>query len=317
MYDKKDPCYTEGKELGFRSPNGGIVACKSLTDNETLKQVPLFTDEEDCRNFDFFILAQSKAEMKAHSTNAPLEKSVSVGQNNFSLPCQFNLTKNTTTFAVYWIKESDRSTCLFSASNEGYYNHCNLSCDINCCVDAGIKDRRHLHPTGLDACHQKQSHEIMIDNITLSDSGIYLCIVTAFAAKQEWMIVTNISVKVEEDPLPSPVLKNVLELSLGVIGGVFLLSMMIVFLCWKKKSRGKPLELHQRDQSATEMEGDDCSPYAISSHNDIRGNEVIYSLAMSPGVNPTTDLSLLDHKPASGRQPGEDLQAIYAVVNKN
>ncbi|XP_042331287.1 uncharacterized protein LOC121934657 isoform X3 [Sceloporus undulatus] len=177
-YNKTDPCYTEGKELVFKSPNGGSVACKSLADHETFNQVPLFTNEEDCKNFDFFIVA---------------------------------ITQNKA----------------------------------------------------------------------------------------------------------APVFRNVLELSLGVIGGLFLLSMIILFLCWKKKLRGKPLELHERDQSATEMDGEDCSPYAISSRNDPRGNEVIYSLAMSPGVNPNTDLALLEHKPASGRQPGEDLQAIYAVVKKN
>ncbi|XP_042331284.1 uncharacterized protein LOC121934657 isoform X1 [Sceloporus undulatus] len=318
-YNKTDPCYTEGKELVFKSPNGGSVACKSLADHETFNQVPLFTNEEDCKNFDFFIVAitQNKAETKTPSTNAPLAKAVSLGQNNFSLACQFKLTQNTGTFSVYWIKEGDRSMCLFSASNEGGYNHHNLSYDTNCCVDAGIKDRRCFHHTTLDRDGQNQSHEITILNATLSDGGKYLCIVTAFASKQEWRIITNVSVTVEEDPLPPPVFRNVLELSLGVIGGLFLLSMIILFLCWKKKLRGKPLELHERDQSATEMDGEDCSPYAISSRNDPRGNEVIYSLAMSPGVNPNTDLALLEHKPASGRQPGEDLQAIYAVVKKN
>ncbi|XP_042331286.1 uncharacterized protein LOC121934657 isoform X2 [Sceloporus undulatus] len=261
-YNKTDPCYTEGKELVFKSPNGGSVACKSLADHETFNQVPLFTNEEDCKNFDFFIVA---------------------------------ITQN----------------------KAGGYNHHNLSYDTNCCVDAGIKDRRCFHHTTLDRDGQNQSHEITILNATLSDGGKYLCIVTAFASKQEWRIITNVSVTVEEDPLPPPVFRNVLELSLGVIGGLFLLSMIILFLCWKKKLRGKPLELHERDQSATEMDGEDCSPYAISSRNDPRGNEVIYSLAMSPGVNPNTDLALLEHKPASGRQPGEDLQAIYAVVKKN
>ncbi|XP_077774894.1 uncharacterized protein LOC114584903 isoform X4 [Podarcis muralis] len=106
-----------------------------------------------------------------------------------------------------------------------------------------------------------------------------------------------------------------LQISLGVVGGIVLISGIILFLCWKKKSKGKAYESQQRDQTTTEME-EDCSPYAVSSRNDIDGNEVVYSLAMSPGVNPDSLYSFPESKSDPGMQPGENVQAIYAVPKK-
>nr|XP_060611884.1 uncharacterized protein LOC132762717 [Anolis sagrei ordinatus] len=247
------PCHTKGKGRDFRCRHGGIVACKNLMGN-TSNHLPLFSREEDCRDFDFFIVSrtQNKIETKVYSINITQE------EQNLSLPCKFELEKERNIFAVYWIKETDESTCLFSASNEvASYNLRTFSYDINCCVDAGIKGRRLNNSTPLDVAGLNQSHEITIVNATSSDSGKYLCIVGVFKSHPVWMIVTNVSVNVQEEPLASsPGCKHVGEISLGVIGGLFLLGGIILFLCWKKKSKGKTPEIHQRNQ--TEMDEDDC-----------------------------------------------------------
>lgn len=58
------------------------------------------------------------------------------------------------------------------------------------------------------------------------------------------------------------------------------------------------------------------SPYAVSSHNDTGRIEGVYSLAGSPGIQLTGASSLLYDKTASEVQPGGNVQAIYAKVNK-
>ncbi|XP_044294806.1 uncharacterized protein LOC123027719 isoform X4 [Varanus komodoensis] len=107
---------------------------------------------------------------------------------------------------------------------------------------------------------------------------------------------------------------GLLQISLGVMGSILVVGGLIAFLCWKKNPRGKPSEPHQRDRTATEMKEEECSPYAISSHSDVFGNEVVYSLATSPGVNPNRDF-LQNSSTASGTQAGENVET-YAVINK-
>nr|XP_003227481.2 PREDICTED: uncharacterized protein LOC100566515 [Anolis carolinensis] len=292
--DPPASCHTEGEELDFKPRHGGIVACKNLT-GTTSNQLPLFSKEEDCKDFDFFMVGrtQNTIKTKVYSKNIPKE------EKNLSLSCQFELEESTVTFAVYWIKEAGGSTCLFSASNEDCHNSRVYSYDINCCVDAGIKGRRLKNSTALDTAGRTQSHEITITNVNSSDSGKYLCLVGVFRRPLVWMIVTNISVNVQEEAFAASGFRY-------VIVGLFLLVGIILILCWRKKSKGKPPEIHQRDQ--TEMEGDECSPYAISNRNNSGGYEAIYVLATHPGVKPNAADSKLDS--------GDNLQAIYALVDK-
>ncbi|XP_061451159.1 uncharacterized protein LOC133369706 [Rhineura floridana] len=294
-------------------PHGGIFACYTLSDNMSDTR-PLFNFRDNCNNFNFFIVAiiNSAAEEKIKTIPVLPEESKSVKeQYNFSLSCKFELDDSI--FALYWIKETNRTTCLSSVSNGDFFTTGDFSNDVNCCVDTKIKNWQVNNLTGPAERHQ--SHELTVFNVTTSDTGVYFCLVVAFSQKHVWKVVNNVSVKVEKRNGIVPVFTNELQISLGVIGGIALISGITLFLRWRKNSKGKPSELHQRDLTNAEME-DDCSPYAISSHNDICGNEVVYSLAMSPGVDPAPLYCLPDSKSASGMQPGENLQDIYAVVNK-
>nr|XP_020640518.1 uncharacterized protein LOC110074559 [Pogona vitticeps] len=279
-----DPCYTEGKELNSAFPHGQIVACKSHEKNKT-SGPPIFTNKEDCREFDFFILAKM---------NRTEQKRLQVKGKNFSLPCEFQLQENVANFAVYWLKETDQTTCLHSVSNEDHHDIRSFSYNINCCVDANMENRTLSDSKIIDSEGRHQNHELTIVDVIPSDTGIYLCVLTMFAKPQNWRIVTNMSVEVE-DPSSSTVLK----VSLGIVGGVVLISGIgLLFYCKNRKATAS--EQHQRDYTIAEREVDDCTPYAICSRNVIDGNQAIYSLVMKPGVNSNIASSLPDDKPAYG-----------------
>ncbi|XP_054858876.1 uncharacterized protein LOC129345674 isoform X2 [Eublepharis macularius] len=239
-------------------------------------------------------------------------------KGNFTLSCEVEIKHKSKTFALYWIKDTSPSACLLSASNEGNHGS-NLSFDVNCCVDPTVKERRDNHSVISD--DRKINHTLTIFNATSSDSGMYLCVVTAWEHKHVWKIAYNVSIEVEntynmsinaENPTTlSPPSTNALPISLGVIGGVILICGIMWLLYWKKKSKGNPVERLGRNQAAVEMEGDECSPYAVSSRNDIDRIEPVYSLVTAPrkGIS-----SLPDGKPTS--EPGEKVHTVYAVVTK-
>ncbi|XP_033023335.1 uncharacterized protein LOC117056794 isoform X2 [Lacerta agilis] len=253
-------------------PGGGIFACKALSGSNASDLHPLINKEDHCRNFNFFIVAiiNNTAESNMQSNNLVVVE----GEQNFSLPCEFDLTGAKDIFTLYWIKETFERRCLASVSNEDH----SFSNNLNCCVGTKIK-KRQVNNLSLPF-DRHQSHYLTIFNTTTSDTGVYFCLVAVYTNRHVWKIVNNVSVQVQKD-----------------------------------NSEGKAYESHQRDQTTTEME-QDCSPYAVSSRNDIDGNEVVYSLAMSPGVNPDGLYSLPESKSDPGMQPGENVQAIYAVPKK-
>ncbi|KAF7241489.1 Programmed cell death 1 ligand 1 [Varanus komodoensis] len=264
--------------------SGGIFACRAWTDGEMTRQTPLLNNPEHCRHFHFFIVAkinesENEAAIESIHNQPKAGFFVSPGEN-FSLSCQFALQKEVD-FVVYWIKETHPATCLHSLSNEGFQTVHNISYDINCCVDSDIKKR--LSNSSEVSNGTLQNHQITITDAVPSDSGVYVCLITAFTNKHFWKIVTNVTIEVRDALAP-------------------------------ESGNGKPSEPHQRDRTATEMKEEECSPYAISSHSDVFGNEVVYSLATSPGVNPNRDF-LQNSSTASGTQAGENVET-YAVINK-
>lgn len=124
-------------------------------------------------------------------------KPLTVEENkNFSLFCEFDM-KPGRTFTVYWLKDTDPSTCIFSATNEDSNIFSDLNFDLNCCINATVK-RRRVHNSDSQESHQR--HDITIMNAILSDSGRYLCVVSTWDKGHKWKIVSNVSVEVQ---LPS------------------------------------------------------------------------------------------------------------------
>ncbi|XP_053127830.1 uncharacterized protein LOC128334745 [Hemicordylus capensis] len=290
---------------------GGVFACKSLRDNRMEYTYPLFSNSTHCSIYDFFIVAvpnRTAEEKIFEESSEPLRKSLSVDESDsFTLDCRFQLNDSSLTFVVYWIKDTSPNTCLHSVANEGGYVT-NFSYDVNCCVDATIKERQEHHSSVNGSQHW---HNITIFNATSSDSGTYFCIVSAWSfGKHIWKTASELSVKVGNHKVPW------LLITLGAIGGFVLIGGITWFFCWKKNSQGKSGKQDHRDPPTVELEGDECTPYAVCSRNDIGGNEVLYSLAMSPGWQPDGAPSLQDGKTGSKIQLGEDGQALYAVVNK-
>ncbi|XP_077174483.1 uncharacterized protein LOC143828117 isoform X2 [Paroedura picta] len=187
----------------------------------------------------------------------------------------------------------------------------NFSEDVNCCVDAAVKQRRTDRTYVRD---RRLHHHLTIANASSSDSGTYLCVVAIWTSTYEWKIARNVSVEVknstssreradEEDVSYS--LTNESQISLAVIGGLILIGGIIGVLYWKKKAKGNPVEL-SRDQVEMELEKDECSPYAVSSRKDTNGNEAMYSSVTFPPDS-------VDAQRAS--QPGEKVQTIYALLS--
>lgn len=58
------------------------------------------------------------------------------------------------------------------------------------------------------------------------------------------------------------------------------------------------------------------SPCAVSNCADLGRSDAVYSLATSPGVQPTRSSSLSDDKSSSKMQPRMKLDPVYAVVAK-
>ncbi|XP_053220957.1 uncharacterized protein LOC128401661 isoform X1 [Podarcis raffonei] len=288
-------------------PGGGIFACKALSGSNASDPHPLINKEDHCRNFNFFIVAIINNTVESNMQSEVLV--VVEGEQSFSLPCEFDLTGARDIFTLYWIKETFERRCLASVSNEDHW----FSNDLNCCVGTKIKKRQVKNLT--DPLDRHQSHYLTIFNTTTSDTGVYFCLVAVYTNRHMWKIVNNVTVQVRKGNSEGSTFTKELQISLGVVGGIVLISGIILFLSWKKKSKGKAYESQQRDQTTTEME-EECSPYAVSSCNDIDGNEVVYSLAMSPGVNPDSLYSLPESKSDPGMQPGENVQAIYAVPKK-
>ncbi|KAM6426631.1 uncharacterized protein PHA67_004488 isoform 1-T1 [Liasis olivaceus] len=297
--------------------NGGILACKTLTGLSTLKKkIPIFTSEEDCEEFNFFIVAiiNSTAGGRIQNTRVQSEEKVSIEEKeDFNISCQFELEAKTSEFVVYWFKETEPTTCLFSVSNDGQHSLNNFDNDINCCIDPAFKERRINSSTTLGSEHQQQSHTVTITSSTVSDSGIYFCVVAAYITKYRWTIESRISVTVRQSSPQSSKLK--LKISLAVIAALFLVGGIILFLCWKKNAKGKSLECQQRDQTTVAPE--DCSPYAVSSSKDLDGSITVYSLATSPGEAPSAACSLPEGSPSPGVRHGDDVQALYARVLKD
>ncbi|XP_077174482.1 uncharacterized protein LOC143828117 isoform X1 [Paroedura picta] len=292
-------------------PEGGIFACAPWTKNPVN---PLFNNSTHCSNFDFFVVAVgSRPEKeKAFGKTSDLSKSVQnvSEKDSFNLTCELEITPSNTQLALYWFKETTPSRCLFSAADEGNFAR-NFSEDVNCCVDAAVKQRRTDRTYVRD---RRLHHHLTIANASSSDSGTYLCVVAIWTSTYEWKIARNVSVEVknstssreradEEDVSYS--LTNESQISLAVIGGLILIGGIIGVLYWKKKAKGNPVEL-SRDQVEMELEKDECSPYAVSSRKDTNGNEAMYSSVTFPPDS-------VDAQRAS--QPGEKVQTIYALLS--
>ncbi|KAJ6664150.1 hypothetical protein lerEdw1_008365 [Lerista edwardsae] len=197
--EESDSLCTERNIFISAFPAGGIFACKPLIDNKSYR-CPVFNDEDDCNTYDFFIIAiiNSTDQVKSDETRKPVEPPLSPvvkmvnEKDNFTLSCEF-VTKGNDPFAMYWIKDTDPNTCIFSVTNEdnGVFYH-----DDNCCIDATIKRRRTNNSTGSGEEHQR--HDITIHNAIPSDSGRYLCVFSEWHKKQhKWKIRANVSVEVK------------------------------------------------------------------------------------------------------------------------
>ncbi|KAM3827929.1 uncharacterized protein M6D78_014008 [Vipera latastei] len=308
---KKSQCENchNGLHLGNFS-SGGIFACRSLMGCPILgNEIPVFTSKDDCTNFNFFIIAiiNSRAEQSSENIRRKSEENVSIEEReNFTLSCEFELTKNMTTFAVYWFKETEPSPCLFSASNEQYSNHFNFSYDVNCCIDEAFRVRRINSSKASGAQHKKQTHIVIITNSTGADSGSYVCVVAAYNRKYTWTIECRTSVSVRKASPRSSKLE--LKISLAAIAAATLLmGGIVLFLCCKEKAKGKPLEGQQRDQTTDAAE--DCSPYAVS--NDLAAAETVYSVVTNPGEAPSAAC------PFPQGNSGGNVQALYSNVLKD
>ncbi|XP_026540917.1 uncharacterized protein LOC113423641 [Notechis scutatus] len=290
---------------------GGIFACKTPPIPQNAN--PVFTSKENCTDFNFFVVAiiKSPKEQRSENIHRKAEENVSIEEKqNFTLSCEFELGKNTTTFAVYWFKGTTPSKCLFSASNEGTYSALTVFYDINCCIDDAFRGRR-INST---ISPQNQTYVVTITNSTMADNGDYLCVVAAYNRGYTWTIERRISVNVRKASLQS---SNVgLKISLAAIAAaLILMGGIILFLCRKTKAKGKPLENQQRDQTTVATE--DCSPYAVSSHNDLNAEDMVYSLATGPGEAPSAVCFSQQSKPAPSMQQGENVEALYSKVLKD
>ncbi|XP_060545405.1 uncharacterized protein LOC117661071 isoform X2 [Pantherophis guttatus] len=296
---------------------GGIFACKTQMEHQIQEnENPVFSSKDNCTNFNFFIVARnSPTEHRSENVRRKAEEKVSIKEKqNLILSCEFELGKGTSTFAVYWFKGTKPNKCLFSASNEDCGTPFNISYDLNCCIDDSFRDRRIKSHTISRDQHRNQTHVVTITNSTTADKGSYFCVVAAYNKRYTWTIERRISVNVME---ASPHNSNIdMKIFLAAIAAALLLmSGIILFLCCKKKAKGKPLESQQRDQTTVATE--DCSPYAVSSHNDLNGPETVYSLATNPGEAPSTVYFSPQSKPAPGVRQGENVEALYSKVLKD
>ncbi|XP_065415565.1 uncharacterized protein LOC101950452 isoform X1 [Chrysemys picta bellii] len=296
------------------SKGGGVFACEQFTNTGTSQTCPLFTIVAHCRHYNFFIVVIinmtadketfETIPAKSHDNHLVQEES------NISLSCEFQMKRSGQPFIIYWIKYKETSKCLSSVEREPY----TFSYNTHCCIDEMIEGRL-LNYTSLDSNKTHVVHNMTILNVTYSDSGTYLCVVNAWSRdKHVWKIANNLSIEVRKQAIPSSA-SMPLYATTGLIVGIIIIS-GIAWLIYNKKtkSKGKPSAQLPRAQDALEIPGDECSPYAVRSSEDLQRNEVLCSLGTSPYEDPNAAYCTVDNTAATGKGPGDEIQTVYEVV---
>ncbi|XP_070618837.1 uncharacterized protein [Erythrolamprus reginae] len=253
-------------------------------------------------------LSDFPSEQSPENITRKAEGNVSIEEKqSFTLSCEFELGKNTSTFAVYWFKGTKPSKCLYSATNEVSGNDV-VSYDINCCIDGAFTHRR-VNESLISG--RSKTFVVTITNSTVADSGSYFCLVAAYREKYTWTIERRVSVNVKE---ASQTIDFKIPLA-AAAGALLLMGVVILCLCCKRKAKGKALEDQQRDQ--TTVVTDDCSPYAVSNQNDLNGQEMVYSLATHPGEPVSAPCFLPQNKPTPDTRHGKNVEVLYSKVLKD
>ncbi|XP_019389009.1 PREDICTED: uncharacterized protein LOC109308965 isoform X3 [Crocodylus porosus] len=228
---------------------------------------------------------------------------------NITLVCEFQMRKPGQISVMYWIRSTNRSECLFSVSFLPP-----LSYNTHCCVDEKIKNRV-LNNTVLD--EKKVENQLTILNVTDSDNGTYLCVVNAWSeGKHVWRVASKVYLQKRKKPTPSFYYMPVYATTGVIVGIIFIIGLACLISKKKIKLQGTPSAHHARDQGATEMPGDECSPYAMSFRNDIQCNEMPYSLVTRSFEGPNGASTMTSSSTASGIVSANEIHTVYVLANK-
>ncbi|XP_025058623.1 uncharacterized protein LOC112550110 isoform X1 [Alligator sinensis] len=297
----------------FSLQRGGVFACGAILDEKESKTRPLFSNVTHCRHYNFFmvvIINQTAENNVFVNSTAKLETDLTIEEGkNITLSCGFQMRKPEQVFVMYWIKSTDRSECLFSVSYTPP-----LSYNTHCCVDEKIKNRV-LNNTVLDEKHVVNNLTIL--NVTYSDNGTYLCVVNAWSqGKHVWRTASKVYLQGRKTPTPSSYYMPVYATTGVIVGIIFVIGLACLISKKKIKLQGTPSAHHARDQGASEVPGDECSPYAMSCSNDMQCNEMPYSLVTSSFEGPNGASTMTNSSTASDTVPANEIHTVYALANK-
>ncbi|XP_053573511.1 uncharacterized protein LOC128663281 isoform X2 [Bombina bombina] len=245
-------------------PHTGVFACKTENNCSSKNMY-----DKPCDLHYMFITQSKTDDYKDINTST-----IMLNENQtVTLSCEFN--RSNSKFVQFWISDNSNygRQCLYSVALDESYN---IDINKHCCVSKTIQERINVWNGSL-FIDEVQKHYLNLTNVTASDSGRYLCFIIY---QKKMTLVSNITLQVHETngatPMPD------LYIILGTVGGVFIGIMFLVvyFVCVKGKKKGKKYS----DSDATELQGDECIPYAISERRDLEDNldSMYYAVIPSP-----------------------------------
>ncbi|XP_028926750.2 uncharacterized protein LOC103166618 [Ornithorhynchus anatinus] len=198
--DPKRPDPIDGQcgtitRLHVPSDRGGMFACK-LHDSASPVQKPFFSNRSTCDMFDFFLVAilNRSAEAMIFRNQVLQSETISVKEDStVSFRCEFEMIiKDNIPFTVYWVKDSLPSTCLNYLTMDQYVFHFNQHCCFGEETEGRFEYRNDSSPKD-----SAQKHRLILANVSASDSGMYVCVVSAsYSGKVVWKVAGNTTLMV-------------------------------------------------------------------------------------------------------------------------
>ncbi|XP_038606681.1 uncharacterized protein LOC119931841 [Tachyglossus aculeatus] len=273
--------------LPVPSQSGGFFACKRINSTSPV-QMPFFSHLSTCNAFDFFlvVIRDRSAEAKIFKNQVPQSEPISVKEDStVSLWCEFEMIiPDKIPFVIYWVKDSPPSTCLNYLAMDQYVFDFNQHCCFGEETKSRFKYRNISSPED-----RAQKHCLILANVTASDSGLYVCVVSIlYSGKVVWKVAGNTTLMVTRD-LESQDTETgfhmwwVVPVAMAGTAGI----LAMIGLVWHLRAKGRKLE---ETPSTPQPRGvsdtasvEEITPYAVRYRPSLTPkDEPVYSYVARP-----------------------------------
>ncbi|XP_073474931.1 uncharacterized protein [Aquarana catesbeiana] len=282
--------------------SGGIFTCTTETNNSSV------TSKFFCNFHKTFIIppANGTHENKDNTTTY-------IEGENVTLQCHVNATLTTGSYALLWIAtyHNRNMKCLSSVEVIRTLELYNFSKNNLCCpIEGNCQRYNQTHSL----------HYLDIENITISQTGEYLCIVFFFDdGGYKWKRVNKTFIQVTNGDTES-----MYVYILATIGGLALVGaiLCLVILYIKYKGKQRNVDHSYSNTVPTEYE---CTPYAVGVGREnkpqVEPNSEYSEVGMGSEAKPIPVYSEVDMKPpvepsSEYAEVGMDPHTVYSKICK-